>query len=147
MHGKRKVRGILHTFSEFPLFKGTFLHMQLINIELVDRYLEQLEADLLNEYDQRESTPLPQAMFVSAISQMWIFAFYEFLRTWKQWVDELIQYGEQLNALDKSQEGIKKRELYIQNQKTSMDRSTRLGILSDPFYSQSFRDVENKVAI
>jgi hypothetical protein len=107
MHGKRKVRGILHTFSEFPLFKGTFLHMQLINIELVDRYLEQLEADLLNEYDQRESTPLPQAMFVSAISQMWIFAFYELLRTWKQWVENLFNMGNNLMLWIKVRKGSK----------------------------------------
>jgi len=56
---------------------------------LVDFYLRDLELALLREYIDKERTPVQSAMFVSALSQMWIFAVYELLRTWRQMVREL----------------------------------------------------------
>jgi hypothetical protein len=73
----------------WPLFDNLFLSMQGQNVMLVDFYLRDLEDDLLCEYLDRERTPVQSAMFVSAMSQMWIFAVNELLRTWKQMVKEL----------------------------------------------------------
>lgn len=73
----------------WPLFDNLFLSMQGQNIMLVDFYLRDLEHDLLREYIELERTPVQSAMFVSALSQMWIFAVYELLRTWRQMVREL----------------------------------------------------------
>lgn len=67
-----------------PLFDDLFLSMQGQNVMLVDFYIRDLEHDLLREYIDIERTPVPAALIVSALSQMWIFAVYELLRTWRQ---------------------------------------------------------------
>jgi hypothetical protein len=77
----------------WPLFDNLFLSMQGQNVMLVDFYLRDLEGDLLREYIDLERTPVQSAMFVSAMSQMWVFAVYELLRTWKQMVKELHSGG------------------------------------------------------
>lgn len=60
-----------------------FLSMQATNIGLVDAFLNILESRLMRERFAQDGTPLDTA-FVLAQSQMWIFATYELLRTWKQ---------------------------------------------------------------
>ncbi|MGH9713562.1 MAG: hypothetical protein ACRD5M_09720 [Candidatus Acidiferrales bacterium] len=74
-----------------PLFEDLFLNMQGQNIMLVDFYLQDLERDLLREYIEIERTPFPATLIVSALNQMWIFALYELLRTWRQRVRDLRQ--------------------------------------------------------
>jgi hypothetical protein len=64
-----------------PLFDDLFLSMQGQNVMLVDFYLRDLERDLLRELVEIERTPFPATLIVSALSQMWIFAVYELLRT------------------------------------------------------------------
>jgi len=71
-----------------PLFEDLFLSMQGQNIMLVDFYLCDLERDLLSRWVEIERTP-PETMLVSALSQMWIFAAYELLRTWRQRIKDL----------------------------------------------------------
>jgi hypothetical protein len=56
---------------------------------LVDVYLRDVETDVRNEYYKLERTPVQSMMFLSAISQMWIFSVYELLRTWRQAVREI----------------------------------------------------------
>lgn len=73
----------------WPLFDNLFLSMQGQNVMLVDFYLRDLELGLLREYIEQERTPVQSAMFVSALSQMWIYAVYELLRTWRQMVREV----------------------------------------------------------
>lgn len=94
-----ELKQIHEIFWELPLFKNIYLSMQVQNLSLVDQYLEDLEINLLNEYIELERTPVNSAMFVSAISQLWIFALYELLRTWRQQVKELIKYGDELSKL------------------------------------------------
>jgi hypothetical protein len=74
---------------KLPLFDDLFLSMQGQNIMLIDFYLRDLERDLLREWFEIERTPFPATLFVSALSQMWIFAVYELLRTWQQRVKDL----------------------------------------------------------
>jgi hypothetical protein len=85
--------GIIDVLEKVPLFHDVFLNMQAMNIHLVDWYLEGMESQLLAEYNELEKTPISSAMLVSALSQMWVFAFYELLRTWRQWTRELIDYS------------------------------------------------------
>src|SRR4051812_45373896 len=61
-----------------------YLRMQAVNLSLVDQFVMRLEYDTLRKLNDEESTPVPEAAFLSAISQMWIFAAYELLRTWRQ---------------------------------------------------------------
>lgn len=72
-----------------PLFDDLFLSMQGQNIMLVDFQLRDFERDLLRELIEIERTPFPATLFVSALSQMWIFAVYELLRTWRQRIKDL----------------------------------------------------------
>ncbi len=85
---------------ELPLLDEVFLGMQAMNVDLVDGYLEDWEAQLLQEYMQLGRTPLESAVFVSALSQMWVFAAYELLRTWRQRVREIVKWSDTLRALD-----------------------------------------------
>jgi len=73
---------------KLPLFDDLFLSMQGQNIMLIDFYLRDLERSLLRELFEIERTP-PGTIFVSALSQMWIFAVYELLRTWRQRIKDL----------------------------------------------------------
>ena len=61
-----------------------FLSMQALNLAIVDAWLTPLEGDLLRKLIREERTPASDALFVSAQSQMWIFAAYELLRAWRQ---------------------------------------------------------------
>ena len=72
-----------------PLFDDLFLSMQGQNVMLVDFYLRDLERDLLRELVEIEHTPFPATLVVSALSQMWVFAVYELLRTWRQRIKDL----------------------------------------------------------
>ncbi|MGJ8690485.1 MAG: hypothetical protein ACSHXZ_13310 [Gammaproteobacteria bacterium] len=71
-------------FQSMPLFDDVFLNMQAMNVAIVDSFITDQEYALLSKYIEIERTPGEMAMFVSAQSQMWIFALYELLRTWKQ---------------------------------------------------------------
>lgn len=71
-----------------------FLSSQAFNVAFVDEWLTWLEEDLLNKLFREERTPIPEAVFVSAQSQMWIFAVYELLRTWRQRAREMRKWAE-----------------------------------------------------
>ena len=133
---------ILDALGGLPLFGGTFLYMQAMNIDVVDQYLEQLESDLLREYSETETTPMASTMFVSALSQLWVFGLYELIRTWKQWVVELIEYDEELKALGRGAEGPERRNSRIKEQRAKLMRASDLGIIGDPFYNGSFEEIE-----
>jgi hypothetical protein len=85
---------------DLPLLDQVFLGMQAMNVHLVDGYLEDWEAQLLAEYIERERTPTESALFVSALSQMWIFATYELLRTWKSRASEIVRWARTLDTLE-----------------------------------------------
>jgi hypothetical protein len=65
--------------------------MQALNLSIVDQFVMGLEYDTLQKLNVQESTPIPEATFVSAMSQMWIFAAYELLRTWRQRAKEVLK--------------------------------------------------------
>jgi hypothetical protein len=74
---------------KLPLFDDVYYSMQGQNVMLVDVYLRDVETDVRNEYYKLERTPVQSMMFLSAISQMWIFSVYELLRAWRQAVREI----------------------------------------------------------
>jgi len=75
--------GLAHALGRLVLFDDPFLRMQATNLGMVDVFLNQLEDRLMRALVEEDGTPLSTA-FVAAQSQMWIFAAYELLRTWKQ---------------------------------------------------------------
>lgn len=90
---------ITDALQSLPLFEDLFLRMQALNLDMVDGYIEDMETHLLREYMEIERTPVQNALFVSALSQLWVFGLYELLRTWRQRVGEVIKFGEGLTAL------------------------------------------------
>src|SRR6266851_1391381 len=84
--------GIARSFQKLPLFDEPYLRMQAMNLEMVDEYLRYQEESLLAEYMEAERTPLPAAIFVSALSQLRIFGVYELLRTWRQRAGDVLRW-------------------------------------------------------
>ena len=76
------------------LGEDMFLRMQAFNLSIVDPFLMQLEAEVLRKLMQEERTPVQEAAFLSAQSQMWIFAAYELLRTWRGRVRNIRKWAE-----------------------------------------------------
>ena len=74
---------------KLPLFDDVYYSMQGQNVMLVDVYLRDVETNVREEYYKLERTPIPSIMFLSAISQMWIFSVYELLRTWRQAIRDI----------------------------------------------------------
>jgi hypothetical protein len=89
-YGPTDPQRLITVFRSLVLFDELYLYMQATNIAVVDDFLQSLETDLLREYVEIERTPVQSAIFVSALSQMWIFSMYELLRTWRQRVNDLI---------------------------------------------------------
>ncbi len=115
-----------------------YLSMQVMNLEVVDGFLENLERQLLREYLKKDKLPLPDALLVSALSQMWIFAVYELLRTWRQRCRKIIQFAEELSKLNGS-----KRKKHIANQQNNLkEASPYLDDFSPPF-STTFERAAN----
>jgi hypothetical protein len=79
------------------------MQMQATNLELVDHFLIQSERDLLREYIEIEQTPLPTALFVSALSQLWLFGVYELLRTWRQRAKDVLRWAKEFYSASPKQ--------------------------------------------
>src|SRR6266403_1670840 len=85
----RKALDSLALFGRDPNFRN-----QAFNIALVDEFVMKLELNLLRQQFQEERTPVAEAAFVSAQSQMWIFAAYELMRTWRQRGKDMIKWAD-----------------------------------------------------
>src|SRR5437879_1701172 len=91
--------GLAQALRTLPLFTEMYLHMQAMNLDLVDRFIEDQETRLLHEYLVHERTPFPSTIFVSALCQLWIFGLYELLRTWRQRGKDILRWSKDLNGL------------------------------------------------
>lgn len=67
-----------------------YLRLQVTNIGIVDQSIMDLEYGVLRRLIDEDRTPIDDATFLNAQSQMWIFATYELLRTWKQRAKEVL---------------------------------------------------------
>jgi hypothetical protein len=106
--GEIDFSALRETLSRLELFgDDLFLRQQAFNISAVDQFITGLEYDVLRKLDEQEGTPVPEALFLSAQSQMWIFAVYEMMRTWRQRTRNIIKWSEngglesKLKALEK----------------------------------------------
>ena len=141
-NSSQESRNLLNVLTSLPLFDNIFLNMQALNIAIVDDYLEQMEKNLLEEYIEKETTPIPTATLVSALSQMWIFALYELLRTWKQMVSELLAYNETISEIRSDPEFQRKKEKLGGPKKAKFYRPTVSKKVEEAFYDKGFRRIE-----
>lgn len=74
------------------LFRDPYLSMQAFNLAIVDGFLNDLEGQVLRRLFDEERTSIDDAMFLNAQSQMWIFAAYEVMRTWRQRAKDVIKW-------------------------------------------------------
>ncbi len=68
-----------------------YLSMQVTNVAIVDDFLMQVEAEAAKEQIQNDRVPIDQLVFLTAQTQMWLFAVYELLRTWRQRVSDALK--------------------------------------------------------
>src|SRR5260370_15425287 len=85
----RDALGRLQLFGDDP-----YLRMQAFNLALVDQTLTRLEYEVLEKLNAEERTPIPETAHLSALSQMWIFATYELMRTWRQRAQNMIKWAD-----------------------------------------------------
>jgi hypothetical protein len=86
--------------ADIPLCDDTWLGMQARNIAIVDlTIIRDFEEQTLAAYMERERTPIDMLLPLSALSQMWCFSLYEFLRTWRQRAGELVTIATAYNKL------------------------------------------------
>jgi hypothetical protein len=69
--------------GSLELMDDPYLRMQIYNLAIVDQFIMELEEDVLRKLLQEERTP-SETTFLSAQSQMRIFATYELMRTWRE---------------------------------------------------------------
>lgn len=146
-------RGLNEVLRDLPLLDEVFLGMQAMNVDLVDDYLEEQEERLLQEYIERERAPIPTALFVSALSQMWVFAAYELVRTWRERVQEILQWARTLATLDGDERAAAvaaKREEIERRASEARDAEVRWQVferVDDPGFVEELRSALNRTEV
>jgi hypothetical protein len=90
--------------DSIPLCDDLWLGMQAQNIAIVDRIVRHFEQQALDGFYDTDRFSMDDLLPLSAMSQVWVFALYEFLRTWLQRASTLIGYAEKLAALRTAKE-------------------------------------------
>lgn len=85
-----------------------YLRSQAQNLNLVDQFLMTLEYKVLRELLETGSTSA-DTCFLLVQSQMWIFAAYELLRTWRQRASEIIKWHAN-HGLEQKLDSLKERD-------------------------------------
>lgn len=86
---------LVNALSGLSLFgDDMFLRMQAFNLAIIDQWLTGFEYEVLEKLIELEHTPIEETAFLSAQSQMWIFAAYEVMRTWRQRCRDVLKWSE-----------------------------------------------------
>ena len=84
---------IAQGLSSLYLLNGDpYLATQITGIAIVDHFIMELEYEILRELIETDRTP-GNTIFLSAQSQMWIFAVYEILRTWREYAKYIVKWA------------------------------------------------------
>ncbi|MBU1334779.1 MAG: hypothetical protein KJ944_16975 [Alphaproteobacteria bacterium] len=75
--------------SSLELFDDPYLSLQITNLEIVDRFITEIEQDALQRVGDKMD--IAHLAFLNAQSQMWIFSAYELLRTWRQRAKDVVK--------------------------------------------------------
>lgn len=128
--------GIMEALEELPLFDDLYLHMQALNLDLVDRFLMDQEDALLIEYIENERTPSFSAAFVSALSQLWLFGLYELLRTWRQRGKDVLRWHKEFQSAPESE-----RPAHLQKERRKFETRSATPGLADGFSWRAYERV------
>ncbi|MCX5480865.1 hypothetical protein OSH08_17830 [Kaistia geumhonensis] len=69
-----------------------YLGMQATNVALVDVFLMQMETEAREYRSDDEGINLEHAVLLNALSQQWLFAVYELLRTWRERAKSVLKW-------------------------------------------------------
>jgi hypothetical protein len=104
---------------KLPLFADDlYLGMQATNLEIVDHILRDMESQLLALYIEKDHTPGPEAIVVSAFSQLWVFGLYELLRTWRTRAERVLEFGRSVDGASEQE-----RNRLIQEKKAKVEKA------------------------
>lgn len=115
-----------------------YLRMQAFNLSIVDQFIMKLEYGTLQKLHDEEATPVPEMAFLSAQSQMWIFAAYEVLRTWRERAKDVLKLVEN-GGLKPKIEALEKKRRYVDMGREMRARQLR-EILVDPAIVDKIKD-------
>lgn len=119
------------SLRKLVMFSGDpFLSMQATNLGMIDFWLIDVEAGVRDRLHAEERTPVDDAMFLNALSQMWIFAAYELLRTWRQRVKDTLKLV-QNSGLQQKIDALEK-DLGYQHYNRQMRADQLRDVLNDP---------------
>lgn len=129
-HDEINVFEIRDALCSLHLFGGDiFLSLQAMNIAVVDKFIMEIEHNVLRELLDTDRTP-PEAMFLSAQSQMWVFAAYEALRTWRERAKNVINWHEN-SGIPQKIKSLEQSSGFINTGKESFAQELRK-IIDDP---------------
>lgn len=120
------------------LFRDPYLSMQAQNLAIVDHFLNGLEQHVMRRLFEEDRTPIDHAMFLNAQSQMWIFAAYEVMRTWRQRAKDMVKWHDN-GGLRMKLEALEENQGFIHDgniRRAAMVRE----VIADPTIVQSLRD-------
>ena len=86
-----------------------YLRMQASNVSIVDKWLMSLEKKVRIARFVEDEKDYESELFLGALSQMWLFAMYELLRTWRERAGEIQKWaangglGPKIAALEKDE--------------------------------------------
>jgi len=69
-----------------------YLGMQATNVALVDSFLMPLESEARAYRNADEGIDMSHAILLNALSQQWLFAVYELLRTWRERAKDVLKW-------------------------------------------------------
>ena len=133
---------LFEVLRHLPLMTDYFyLQMQARNIAITDHSLEQMERDLLKLQLEGEHTPVAEGIFLNAWSQMWVFAFFELMRTWKSLARDFLNFSCKL-----TRDNAQAQAQLIQNKTAKIEKSARLTLHRGAFHFKALRWVAENPA-
>jgi len=130
---------ILSWSGSIPFCDDLWLGMQVRNIALVDLdFLRPMEGEALSAYLERDRTPVDILMPLSALSQMWIFSLYEFLRTWRQRANYLLKLADEYAQLP-----LGARQSYVEEAAKRLEAKKRMLRIGPDIYAKELELFEN----
>ena len=126
--------------GDIPLCDDLWLGMQARNIAIVDQIIiRRIEQEALEAYHERDRTPTDILLVLSALSQMWVFSLYEFLRTWRQRARGLLKLADECAALPET-----KRAAFIRGVVAKARDKERFIKVAPTFYSEHVKKIGDK---
>lgn len=127
------------SLQSLPLIEDDpYIYLQAQDLGIVDEFIAPIESNLLREYLETDRTPLPNTLIVSALSKLWVFGIYEFLRTWRQRIRNVLQFVDKVISLEEGS-----REALISRKKEMLERKSAIPETT-PFQWRAFEEaIEN----